>query len=737
MDLRKLVSLQTLTARNPCANSLARRLCRWELLPLLGKLYSAVLAMREMRCDHADKPLQSPPPKIHTHLTFGLSFPSTRQTGRNLILVIPKLFSRALFAFALVASNSVLSLAAVPVDTLMSVTTRGFVSIADIHELEANWDRTQLGQLVKDEAMRPFIADMKRQLQRKLGSLQEKLGLELADLKDIAGGEIGLGMIELENQPAAVAFAVNTAGRDDQLKKLLTKIDRQLTKRDATKTEEEVADTELITYTIPPQEEDDITRTAVFFVKDDMLCACDNELEAREMLDRFAGEAGGTLADAKPYQETMQRCKNEAAGLAPELRWFVDPFGYARCVRSMDTGDKPRRGKDYVAILSEQGFESVEGVGGFVNLAVQGSYEILHRTAVFAPPVESAGDEKYCLAMRMMEFPNRKNLEPQKWLPRKLATYRTVSADLQNAFAHVGTLFDAIAGYEGAFEGVLEGLERDPYGPQVKVEQDFIAYVGDRVTLVTDYELPITPQCERFLFAVEVTNEDKIAETVEKFMDSDPNAFRREFQGKVIWEITPPEEEVPQLDIAVADLDLLEPTPEETPEEENKRILSSAVCVADGHMFIASHVEFLQKVLDKNRQETFDQSGDFKEVDAALAKLLSGPIAARCFLRTDEAYRPTYELLRQGRMPESETLLGRMLNRLLTPPEDEGEGILREQKIDGSELPDFEMVRRYFGPAGTVMRSDDDGWFIVGATLTKILPQARADDKTSRLSDVR
>jgi hypothetical protein len=37
------------------------------------------------------------------------------------------------------------------------------------------------------------------------------------------------------------------------------------------------------------------------------------------------------------------------------------------------------------------------------------------------------------------------------------------------------------------------------------------------------------------------------------------------------------------------------------------------------------------------------------------------------------------------------------------------------------------MVRRYFGPAGTVVRSDADGWFVVGATLSKQTLQARAD----------
>jgi hypothetical protein len=115
-----------------------------------------------------------------------------------------------------------------------------------------------------------------------------------------------------------------------------------------------------------------------------------------------------------------------------------------------------------------------------------------------------------------------------------------------------------------------------------------------------------------------------------------------------------------------------------------------------------------------------------QQVEASLKQLITGPVAVRCFVRTDQSYRSTYELLRQGKMPEAETLLGRILNRLLTTPEDEDEGVLRKQQIDGRKLPDFETVRRYFSPMGAAVRSADDGWFVVGATLTRQQPQARA-----------
>ena len=67
-------------------------------------------------------------------------------------------------------------------------------------------------------------------------------------------------------------------------------------------------------------------------------------------------------------------------------------------------------------------------------------------------------------------------------------------------------------------------------------------------------------------------------------------------------------------------------------------------------------------------------------------------------------------------MPEAETLLGKMLNRLFEPEE---EGVLREQVIDGSKMPDYEVARRYLGPTGFVVRSEDDGWAITGCLINK------------------
>ncbi|HCK41304.1 MAG TPA: hypothetical protein DHW22_06685, partial [Planctomycetaceae bacterium] len=106
----------------------------------------------------------------------------------------------------------------------MAPNTRGYVSIGDINTLHEHWQQTQMGQLAQDEAMQPFVEDLKRQLKSKITGVRDKLGVELSDLKDIASGEIALGLVERENDRAAIALIVDVAGHRDQLDALLKKV---------------------------------------------------------------------------------------------------------------------------------------------------------------------------------------------------------------------------------------------------------------------------------------------------------------------------------------------------------------------------------------------------------------------------------------------------------------------------------------------------------------------------------
>ena len=144
-------------------------------------------------------------------------------------------------------------------------------------------------------------------------------------------------------------------------------------------------------------------------------------------------------------------------------------------------------------------------------------------------------------------MPNQTDFAPQPWVPRDIATYTTLYFDIANAFEHFGSLFDELFGQgeTGVWEEVKQSLKEDPNGPQIDLREDLIKHLGRRVSMLTDYQLPITTTSERLLFAIEATNPKAVAAAIEKLMKNDPTAKRRDVNGQVIWEIVEDESPTP------------------------------------------------------------------------------------------------------------------------------------------------------------------------------------------------
>ncbi|HEV3025118.1 MAG TPA: hypothetical protein VGX76_21755, partial [Pirellulales bacterium] len=60
---------------------------------------------------------------------------------------------------------------------------------------------------------------------------------------------------------------------------------------------------------------------------------------------------------------------------------------------------------------------------------------------------------------------------------------------------------------------------------------------------------------------------------------------------------------------------------------------------------------------------------------------------------------------------------------------EEKEGVTRKPRLDGSKLPEYKIVERYLGPAGSFATSEKDGWLLVGFTVgdeAQLANEARA-----------
>ncbi|MEN6448936.1 MAG: hypothetical protein ABFC96_00455 [Thermoguttaceae bacterium] len=631
----------------------------------------------------------------------------------------------------------------------MPQTTQGFFAISNVDVLEKHWDKTQLGHLMADPVMKPFTRDMKRQVEERWSSVEDRLGLTLDDMKGVPGGDVGIGLIAPKAGAAAVAIVIDVTGKLPQAREMLRRVNKRQLQRGAKRTELKIkgCPDAVIQYDLPESEDDKDarestlqgsqkaqpannaratpTRQAFYCLTGNLIVVADNLEIATAVLGRAIGfhKEKDSLADHKPFQEVMKRCKSDYGPGTPQMRWFVHPLGYAEAARAATPDSRRRKGKTFLEVMRHQGVGAVQGIGGLVDFSEEG-YELVHRTAVFAPP-------PYEKAMKMAVLPNQKDFSPQPWVPRELATYTTLYFDIINGFDNFGPLFDELFGQgeEGTWLEAMESLEKDPSGPQVNIREDLVMHLGQRISMMSDYEVPITTKSDRLLIAIEAKEPKPVASAIRKLLKNDPDWRCRKEKGLEIWEMV--QEETPGLAPPVIEdgsgfgderqmtrhHPLRKHRGEEEEEARKPLLPHAAITVWNGHLMVASHIDFLLKVVapDKKKQKPLSGEADYRAVQQQITKFKPQEKCVQFFSRTDEEYRPTYEMVRQNRLPESESLFAKSLNALFG----QGKKGTRAPKIDGTQLPEYKAVSPYLGPAGLRATSEPTGWYLKGFTLTK------------------
>ncbi len=612
-----------------------------------------------------------------------------------------------------------------PADLLLPESTVGVIFVPDVPRLESQWEKTQIGTLLRDPVMEPFREDIRRQFQDRWLKIERKFGLKLDDIRGIAGGEVALALARVSDAKAATIALVDVTEHGPQVDRMLEKARAHLTRKGARPEEHQVEDTKVIVFDLPPEGNETSGQTAVYFLSGNLLGVADDLDVTKQILARYFGKESRSLSDVAAYRYTMARCDKAVNSRIPQLRWFVDPIGYAEAM-DLATAEREERTssdssvKDTIATARRQGFDAVKGIGGYVDFAI-GAYESFHHTAVCAPGPHKPAPEPYegVIPMEMFVFPNATEFNPPKWVPEDIAACTVFYWDIARAFRNFGPLFDELygEGETGIWQDVLESWAGEELGPRIDVEEELIAHLGTRVIVLTDYRLPITTTSQRTLYAVEARNPDAVAAGIQKLLGTDPTYRLREIEGHRIWESFEKERkkglkidvQPPSLTFGIDEEDL-----QEDAEADEKLFPNNAVTVVDGYLLVASHLDILLKVLSGG--EPLSASIDYRLVSSAIDSLSPPPRCLQTFTRTDEQYRATYELIRLGKMPENESLFARLLN-ILIPPE-EGKGF-RSQRIDGKELPEYQVVRRYLGPATRIVVSEKDGWFEFGFTLPK------------------
>ena len=240
-------------------------------------------------------------------------------------------------------------------------------------------------------------------------------------------------------------------------------------------------------------------------------------------------------------------------------------------------------------------------------------------------------------------------------------------------------------------------------------------------------EEPIGAESERVIVGIRVkTDLPGVFDMVGKMIGDDGKI--EEIGGRQVIVVDTTEEDPGILNIQ--DPVFGDPVEEEKEEEEPEfNLFEKRYFVAvphndgapGGYILLSNNSDYLTKILDQTRNDSaskLTEAKDFKRVN----KLLNGMVdqnrvGVRQFGRTDKILETNYEMMRQGKMAQSQTVLARLLNEMFK----EGEDDLRDQKIAGDKMPKNyeEQVAPYLGPSGWAMETFNDGWRISGVVLKK------------------
>jgi hypothetical protein len=609
-------------------------------------------------------------------------------------------------------------------DKLFPFETMSYVAVPDPEEFRSRWERTELGRLLQDPAMKPFRDDLRQQIDRDLLQAEVRIGVTWQDIEGIAGGEMAMGMVmpPRENASAAVLSLVDVSGKDQHVERLSALIAQNFQQRGGLRTEKKLDAHTIVHWDFPATRQRPVARQAYFCLHDHWFVATDDVDVLGNVLARINDHANNALVELPAYQSVMRRCSEESGSEQPHLKWFIEPFGYAEGIRAA-TGPR-ERSRDRIQILKNQGFESVQGLGGLVFLAV-GTNDVVHRSFIHAPR------EKRVLAARMLDFPATQARGLPAWATQQFASLLTFNWEMAKAFDASETLVNALAGND-IFQPALDDIKVDPNGLEVDIRAEIIRYLGRNVILATEITQPIDVQSEKHLAAFELADAARVEATLNRALPKDPSVIRRVFGRHVVWEII--RKENLDDDAGRGGFKPIRRTPGELPilGSDGRRggtgtplFKNAALTVAFGHLIYGSDVDYLGRFVTMNAQHPpLASQSDYQAVQEALKELGANEnenVSFQHFVRNDVANEPNYEMFRQGKMSKNESLLAYALNWLLAPDD---EGIEREQRYDGSKLPEYSEIRGYFRPAGLFVTTEQNGWLVSGCLLGREARQA-------------
>lgn len=608
---------------------------------------------------------------------------------------------------------------------LLPETVAGLVRVPDVPAFCKAFESTNVGRMIDDPKMQPFIESQRERAKNYLESVNNKIGIKLDDIYHIGSGEAVLAWLRFEDdrrRPFAVVAVADVRGRKKKAVDAIEKIDTDLKAGGWNRTDKTFRDETIRVYNIKPKPGQLKIEQIAICLNDVRIIASDRESVVTDLLDAAAGQPKGpSISQLDMFKTVLTRSARairqpaSVDGGTIAVEWFARPFQMGRIVRDSINIDRGTQ-LDILQLLEDQGFDAVLAAGGIAVIAGK-EFDLIHKGYILAPPTTNQ-PSKYQKAARMLQFVNEPVANIPDWIGENIASLTQINVKIEEAFWAAESLVNDALDDE-LFREVIDGIRDDEDGPQIDIENNVLPNLDDRVLMLTDNTQPVQIDSERMLVAIRIKDGRIIRNSIRKAMEAEPDASRMVGpEGVEIWRVQKGEAE----DDFGADLfDDFEETEEDIDTAPPLLDHWAIALVEKGpssdapYLMFSSHPDLLvetAKRIMEGAPAGLAKVSNVQRVLSSMQKLGANSIAYNRIARMKRSLRAKYQLLRRGELKDSDSIVASLMRRMVET-QDDGQ----PDPLNARKLPPLKDIEQYMPEYGSFFETTEDGWALTGFFL--------------------
>ena len=567
---------------------------------------------------------------------------------------------------AAVSAPATTSRAADPEKTLPD-STLFFFKVKNVAELRDSFKQTSFGNLLADPAMKPLKDDAAVKIEESSKEIKAKLGVTITELLSLPQGAATVAVVSKSDPKIPVALLISADAGQNQAKmlELMTKSTEQAKQADSKVGTESYKG--LTLHIVQPPRDGDKPNPPLVWTNAGSVFHIATDLDALKDVISHADGRSDALASVDAFVKTKAKL-----GDAP-IAWFLD---INKAVKLLVKIGQAQAGggqnlEPMLQITGINGLKAASGTFGFNS----GAYDSVGKLYFLAPaPTQGI--------LKLFMMPPT-SLRPEPWVPATVASYYSVSWDLDGAY---NALNDLVNQFQ---PGMLQVLQQQLVGPNggepIDLQKDIFGPLGNRLTVLSDFKKPIKDDSQRFLFGISVTDAKKFQSSLNKIIEIAGGApAKRDFLGTTIYDF-----KLPEMPNAPAGGD-------NNPLKNG----TASMAIAKDTLFVASEPAVLESVL-RGGGSPLSDNPEFQ----AVAKQIPSRSSSLSYAKSDEAARASYDSIKSGEFEKQ-------FKAAPNAPD-------LSKFFDRSKLPDFSVFAKYLTASGGFGLMEDDGVTFTNFTLRK------------------